>query len=319
MEKIKISIVIPVKNGEKWLSDLFKSLLKQTLIDQCEIIVIDSGSSDKSESICKEFGVSFYKIQSTEFNHGTTRNYGVSLSKGKFILMTVQDAIPVNDFFLEELLKGFKSPEVKAVCGLQIVPNSRYTNPMLWHNPTNRPQIRFFQFSVREEFEKLSPEMKKNICSWDNVCALYLRDALIEVPFKKISFGEDMAWCKEAILNGYKICYNSNAKVFHYHKFEKKYAYKRYFSEMYAMYSFFNFIPQNKNIFDLIKIFYHLMVKPKINFIDRFYWLTIEIQDFLVFSSVRKDLVKNLKRGGLVQLDSKLNSIKDYPSQAPFK
>jgi glycosyltransferase involved in cell wall biosynthesis len=43
--EVLFSIVIPVKNGDYWLANLFQKLMKQTLIDQTEIIIIDSGSN----------------------------------------------------------------------------------------------------------------------------------------------------------------------------------------------------------------------------------------------------------------------------------
>ena len=49
-----VSIIIPVYNGEKWLSNAINSAIEQSY-KNIEIIIIDDGSSDKSLSICKYF------------------------------------------------------------------------------------------------------------------------------------------------------------------------------------------------------------------------------------------------------------------------
>ena len=48
---MKISVVIPVYNKEKYMDDLFQCLLSQTF-EEFECILIDDGSTDKSGKIC---------------------------------------------------------------------------------------------------------------------------------------------------------------------------------------------------------------------------------------------------------------------------
>ena len=51
---MKISIIVPVYNVEKYISKCIKSLLKQTYSD-IEIILVDDGSRDSSGMICDDF------------------------------------------------------------------------------------------------------------------------------------------------------------------------------------------------------------------------------------------------------------------------
>ena len=212
-----VSVVIPVKNGEPWLREVMQRYRSQTVADKMEIVVIDSGSSDDSIGICKQFGATVHEIDPGSFNHGLTRNLGVQFSKGEFILMTVQDALPANEHFLEELLGVFSESEAVAVCGLQVVPSNGDTNPFVWHKPIDVPQVSVYQFPQAAAFDGLSPAEKRDVCRWDDVCAMYRRDIITKFRFPPIAFGEDMAWCKEVLRAGYKIAYQPKANVFHYH------------------------------------------------------------------------------------------------------
>ena len=51
----KVSIIIPIYNGEKYMNEAIDSALSQTY-DNCEIIVINDGSTDHTEAIAKSYG-----------------------------------------------------------------------------------------------------------------------------------------------------------------------------------------------------------------------------------------------------------------------
>src|SRR5882724_2232339 len=170
---ILISIIIPVKNGSYWLDKLFQKLMKQTLFHRSEIIVIDSGSTDKSLEIIPKYPVRLIQIPTHEFNHGETRNLGARLAKGKYIVFTVQDAMPEQDTWLENLLEGFDDENVAGVCGQQIVPHEPDKNPITWFRPIDGPSKTKYVFKTKEEFENLTPEEKKTYCGWDDVNAVY--------------------------------------------------------------------------------------------------------------------------------------------------
>ena len=53
-DKIKVSIIVPVYNVEKYLRRCLDSLINQTL-KEIEIIIVNDGSTDDSLKICNEF------------------------------------------------------------------------------------------------------------------------------------------------------------------------------------------------------------------------------------------------------------------------
>jgi rhamnosyltransferase len=157
-DEVKISVVIPVKNGASWLDACIQGIMSQTLFYKTEIIAIDSGSTDDSLAVLNKYPVRIYQIAPAEFNHGLTRNYGVELSRGEYVVMTVQDARPADDQWLEKLLKGFSVAEnVAGVCGSQIVPHDRDKNPVDWFRPVSTPTINIYRYNTPEDFWALTP------------------------------------------------------------------------------------------------------------------------------------------------------------------
>ncbi len=206
--------------------------------------MIDSGSTDGTlEYLSSIKEVKLLNIDPSEFNHGDTRNLGWQHTTAEYLFYTVQDARPVNEFLLEELLKGFTDDDVAAVCGQQVVPHELDKNPVEWFRPVSEPQTLRYQFKLPGEFDCLLPEQKKAICSWDDVVALYKRKVLEEIPFQRIIFGEDMLWAKEAVTSGYAIAYSQSARVYHYHLENRDFTFKRNSITMYFRYLHFGFIP----------------------------------------------------------------------------
>lgn len=96
---IKISIIIPVYNMEKYLAEALNSAIKQSLKD-IEIICIDDGSDDNSKVILTEYANkdSRIKVISTENQGaGKARNRGISIARGEFICF-----LDADDFFYDE-------------------------------------------------------------------------------------------------------------------------------------------------------------------------------------------------------------------------
>lgn len=87
-KKVKVSIVIPVYNMEKYLVDCLDSVVHQTLQD-IEIIIVDDGSTDKSAEIIKSYVEKYPdKVRAYQKENGgqaTARNMGIGLCTGEYI------------------------------------------------------------------------------------------------------------------------------------------------------------------------------------------------------------------------------------------
>jgi len=96
----KISIILPVYQGEKTLKIAIKSILKQTY-QNIELIIVNDGSTDKTDEIIleiiKKSEPNKIKYIRNEINRGVyfSRNIGIKESTGDFI--TMQDADDISD------------------------------------------------------------------------------------------------------------------------------------------------------------------------------------------------------------------------------
>ena len=99
---VKISIIIPVYNVEKYLRECLDSILAQTFQD-FEIICVDDGSTDKSLEILQEYKRKddrFVILQQRHSGAGSARNNGIRLAEGKYIQFLDSD-----DYFEPTLLE----------------------------------------------------------------------------------------------------------------------------------------------------------------------------------------------------------------------
>lgn len=240
--EVLLSVIIPVKNGDAWLRQTLPAIQQQVIPGKLEVIAIDSGSSDQSLQILSQYGVQVHSIPPGSFNHGLTRNLGVQLAKGRFVVMTVQDARPASDHWLNDLLEGFTDEQVAGVCGAQTVPHDTDKNPVDWYRPQSKPVMQRYYFAPGE-FERLSPPEQLAFCRWDNVNAIYRKSILEKIPFREASFAEDALWARDALQAGYAIVYHPAARVEHYHHENFDFAYRRNFIVQYYFYKYFGVLP----------------------------------------------------------------------------
>lgn len=119
-----LSIVIPVHNAEKTLVDLLKSLNKQVVLHDCEVIFVDDNSDDQSRAIIEEYDFLFLP-QSKNRGPAVCRNIGTAMAKGDIIVFTDSDC-RVGDGWLEHIKNRFNDSNVDAVMGKLILDQSTY-------------------------------------------------------------------------------------------------------------------------------------------------------------------------------------------------
>lgn len=223
---MKFSIIIPTLNAEKFIAELVLRLRQQTL-PPAEIIVIDSSSEDRTVEIAAEMGCRTLVIERKAFDHGGTRNLGAKLSIGDVLVFMTQDALPLDDRFIEKLVEPLADPSDPMIAtsfGRQLARNDAVP-PEKFARLFNYPDT-----GVIKSREDL-PRLGIKTFFFSDVCSAVRKqefEAVGGFP-EKIIMNEDMILATKLILQGYKVAYVPEAAVWHSHNYNIAQQFKRYF------------------------------------------------------------------------------------------
>jgi rhamnosyltransferase len=223
------SLVIPTKNGGDLFRHVVDGLRAQTCWKNVEFIVVDSGSTDETISVARSAGAIVHTIPPIEFNHGATRDYGISLASCDYVVLMVQDAIPNDVFLIERLLSALSEERVAGAYARQLpqptadVITKRNLNSWL----TGGLERKVKTIESLDWYESLSPMEKYLFCNFDNVCSAINKRVWKEDQFGRSDFGEDINWAERVLKRKFKIIYEPSAVVVHSHDRSLIYDYKR--------------------------------------------------------------------------------------------
>ena len=219
---MNVSVIIPTLNAERWVSQQLNMLLSQTV--KAEILVIDSGSTDRTVSIAASHGerVRLLQFPRENFDHGGTRDFALRQSSGDYVLFFTQDAIPTDQHCIEKLLSAFSSPDIAAVYGRQIArPDA----------PEYEKLTRQFNYPEQAKIWRESDIPLYGVKSYffSNVCSAYRREAYFPVGGfdTPILCNEDMMMAAKLLHAGYALAYTPEAAVYHSHRYTLGEEYRR--------------------------------------------------------------------------------------------
>jgi rhamnosyltransferase len=217
-----ISAIIPTLNAGKNIDNLLTSLENQSV--PCEIIVIDSSSSDRTLEIAASHNVKTITIKRQDFDHGGTRNLAASHAKGDILAFFTQDALPENRHCLESLIGSLQNSEIAAAYGRQI-PKTDAKLTEKFARLFNYPDIPL----IKSKDDILTIGIKTFFFS--NSCSAIRKKEFEQFGrfTEKLIMNEDMHFACRLILKGYKIAYVPEARVFHSHNYTLSQQFKRYF------------------------------------------------------------------------------------------
>jgi rhamnosyltransferase len=230
---MKVTIVIPFYKGLCLIKNAITKLDNQKTSFEYDILIINSSEPTYNEQLLNlSKRIKVIAIDSKSFNHGATRNLALTNTSSEFLVYTVQDAIPLNENWLQFLIQPMIEHQLDAICGKQVVPRLVEYNPIEWFAPLDAPSLSIIQLPT-SNYAALSLVEKRNYLMWDNVNAAYRRDVLLQYPFRTILFGEDRMWINEALNIGLKLAYTGFSVVEHYHHYASTSALKRFLAEFY--------------------------------------------------------------------------------------
>jgi O-antigen biosynthesis protein len=218
-----MSVVIPVKDGERYLEELLQALAREGIEDT---LVIDSGSRDRSLEIARAAGVELLEIDPAEFGHGRTRNLGAERTSGELICFLTQDATPVPGWAAAYREAFALQERVGAAYGPHL-PRSD-TSPMIARELTEF----FASFEVGGgPIPGPAIQRKGDQSFLSNVNACYARACWEEIRFREIAYSEDQAFGADLLTADWVKVYQPAAAVLHAHDYGALEFMRRYFDE----------------------------------------------------------------------------------------
>lgn len=214
-----ISVVIPVKDGERYLGELLDAVARE---GADEVLVIDSGSTDRSREIARAAGVELLEIAPASFGHGRTRNLGAERTSGELICFLTQDATPLPGW-LDAYRAAFALDERVGVAYGPHRPRPD-TSPMI-----ARELEQFFAGFGPADAPTVQRPGDPTFLS--NVNACYRRACWEEVRFRDVPYAEDQSFGSDALAAGWLKAYQPAAAVLHAHDYGAIEFMRRYFDE----------------------------------------------------------------------------------------
>jgi len=218
-----VSLIIPTYNAQNYLASLLERIGSQSIGD-CELIIIDSSSVDKTVEIAKQYTENVIVIPQGEFDHGGTRAKAAQIAKGEILVYMTQDALPCDNQTIENIVKVFENEKVGAAYGRQL--SYEETNLFGKHlREFNYPAESY----IREKNDKQTFGIKTVQLS--NSFAAYRKDVLMRTgSFKDgLILGEDVYTGARILDAGYSLAYVAEARVYHSHSYTIWQEFKRYF------------------------------------------------------------------------------------------
>jgi glycosyltransferase involved in cell wall biosynthesis len=212
-----ISIVIRAKNEEQYLGEVIRALLAQDESEEFEILVLDSGSTDRTLEIARSLLVRIEEIPARSFTFGRALNLGMKLTHGPIIVYISAHCTPTTHAWLRELVTPLRQePTTVATYGRQ--------EPRPGINP-------FEEGGLYNAFPADTSRSPAALFSNAN-CAIR-RHVLEAKPFDEaLEFAEDLVWRLQ--FKSQQICYVPSASVYHTHPLNLRYWSRRFHSDAVA-------------------------------------------------------------------------------------
>jgi rhamnosyltransferase len=217
-QPIRCSVVIRAYNEEQHISRLLTGISRQTL-QEVEIILVDSGSTDATTAIAARYPVRILHIQPNEFTFGRSLNQGIAQAHSELVVIASAHVYPVYPDWLERLLAPFSDPEVGLAYGRQ----------------SGDRDMRFSEAQIFAHWYPEASTSRQSIPFCNNANAAIRRELWEQHPYDESLTGlEDLEWARWAMQAGHAIAYVAEAEVVHVHNETPWDVYNRYRREAMA-------------------------------------------------------------------------------------
>ena len=205
---IKLSIIVPVYNVEKYIRPCFESIFNQGLKDdEYEVIIVNDGTKDRSMEMITDIVSQHNNITIiNQENQGLSvaRNNGIAAAKGEYILMPDSD-----DMLVEHSLKPLLDTAIESQADLVVADFSKMTDEEILNYKKYIPQVYTISQKEMTGYELFMEDIIPNECYvWRT---LYKKDFIISnnLTFVPGIYFQDVPFTHECYLRAQK-CIKTN-------------------------------------------------------------------------------------------------------------
>lgn len=224
--KYDVSVVVPTYNGGSQFATMLELLTKQKNCGSVELVVVDSGSTDGTVELCKQYGVTLVQIPNEQFSHSGARNLGAETAGGEILVFMTQDALPSSETWLSEMIAPILAGEADAVSCSEECPEGTD----LYYRILNYGHASFvgnLQEDVLGSKEKCrDKESLRRYASLSDVACAIKRKTFLRFRHR-YNFAEDLDLGIRLLSCGYKTKLLSKTKTIHGHNRNADYYLKR--------------------------------------------------------------------------------------------
>ncbi|MDD4910376.1 MAG: glycosyltransferase family 2 protein [Candidatus Omnitrophica bacterium] len=196
----KVSVIVRTKNEERWIVSCLNAVFSQKH-KNFEVIIVDNESSDKTLEKVRQYPVKRV-VTCRDYRPGKALNMGIREAEGEYIVSLAGHCIPVNDQWLNKLLLNFDDPKVAGVYGRQ--------EALDFTSDADKRDLALV-FGLDRKVQ-----LKDSL--FHNANSMIRRDIWHEAPFDEgITNIEDRVWAQNILQKGFKVIYEPEASVYHYH------------------------------------------------------------------------------------------------------
>ncbi len=235
------SVVILTRNGCPDIEQCLAAVFDQETDWPYEVIVIDSGSTDGTLDVVRDYPTRLIEIPPEAFNHGATRNLGAELAKGAFVVFLTQDAIPASSTWLSSLAAALDDPGAAGAFSRQLPKEDAHVlvkrSLSLWVAGSDQRLVKLMP--PAEDYARMSPYERYLLAAFDNVSSCVRKAVWQELHFSETAFGEDIDWAQRVLQAGHTLVYEPASQVYHSHNRPARYEFKRTYLDHQNLYALF--------------------------------------------------------------------------------
>lgn len=222
----RVSVVIPAYNGAHELPALLTALREQTHINDLEIVIVDSGSTDGTAELAEAAGAKVIRIKQEEFSHSYSRMLGATNATGEYLLFMTQDALPDRrDWIIRMLQPCLVSHAAAVSCYETPKPDADLLSHITvwnWKNVMSGGADKLTCLPEDTSYDSLRRSAQLS----DNAC-LVKRSIFMELGGHRGAYAEDLDLGIRLLQAGYKLGILSSVCVVHSHNRPAVYNFKR--------------------------------------------------------------------------------------------